>query len=68
MLGKEEFLNMLKSQGRVSATIDRIRIYLDQFNGWLIEKGIRDMRAVTSGMIREYQRYLVAYRKANGKV
>ncbi len=65
---RDEFLGYLRARGYAQSTVRRIEIHLDQFYGWLLSKGIRDIHAVTPGIIRGYQTYLLTdYKKPNGK-
>jgi site-specific recombinase XerD len=60
---KEEFLNQL-SKGLSRNTVQYTEIYIDQFYLWLIDKGITNIKEVTSKTIHSYQEYLIdSYRK-----
>jgi integrase/recombinase XerD len=62
----EAFLDSLRAQSYSRATIRNRRWPLLRFSAWCAGRNIRDVRDVTSLVLTDYQRTIVAQRKANG--
>jgi integrase/recombinase XerD len=65
--GGERFLEYLKVKGYKTDTIKYTDIHIGQFNLWLLDNNIKDIREVTSNIIYNYQLYLTnTHRRKDG--
>jgi integrase/recombinase XerD len=56
------YLRACEARGLRAETIAYRRLYLTHFAGWLLDRGVSDVRQVNEGMIAEYVRELRAHR------